>query len=102
VPDSSSGKFTADIMIMLTDGSVLINNGYITALGNANQWLRLTPSHHGRYETGSWSSQLDMKFARQWFTSVFYAMDASSASVVRIRRPDQIRRLGRTAVRCGR
>lgn len=69
VPDSSTGPFTADVMLLLTDGSVLVHNGYTTALGNANQWLRLTPEHSGRYETGSWSPQLDMKFARQWFAS---------------------------------
>ena len=69
VPDSSTGQFTADVMILLTDGSVLVHNGYTSALASANQWLRLTPDHHGRYETGSWSSQLDMKYARQWFAS---------------------------------
>jgi hypothetical protein len=69
VPNSSTGTFTADIMLLLTDGSVLVHNGYTTALANASQWLRLTPDHSGKYETGSWSSELDMNFARQWFAS---------------------------------
>ncbi|HXY57369.1 MAG TPA: kelch repeat-containing protein [Methylocystis sp.] len=69
VPDSSTGTFTADVMILLTDGSLLVHNGYTSALDNASQWLRLTPDHNGKYETGSWSSQLDMNFARQWFAS---------------------------------
>jgi hypothetical protein len=69
VPDTSSGTFTADIMILLTDGSVLVHNGFVTALANANQWLRLTPDQQGKYESGSWSSALTMKFARQWFAS---------------------------------
>ncbi|HET7881671.1 MAG TPA: kelch repeat-containing protein [Acetobacteraceae bacterium] len=69
VPDSSTGTFTADIMLLLTDGSVLVHNGFTSALANASQWRRLTPDSAGRYETGSWSPQLDMKFARQWFAS---------------------------------
>ena len=69
VPDSSTGTFTADIMLLLTDGSVLVHNGFTSALANASQWLRLTPDNAGKYETGTWSPQLDMKFARQWFAS---------------------------------
>ncbi len=69
VPNSSTGTFNADIMLLLTDGSVLVHNGYVTSLGYANQWLRLTPDSAGKYETGSWSSELNMKFARQWFAS---------------------------------
>jgi hypothetical protein len=69
VPNTSTGTFFADIMILLTDGSALIHNGYVAALGNANQWLRLTPDDHGNYDTGTWSSQIEMKYARQWFGS---------------------------------
>ena len=73
VPNTSSGSaFTADIMLLLTDGSVLIHNGYApptTPIDNANTWLRLTPDAHGHYETGSWSGDLDMKYGRQWFAS---------------------------------
>jgi hypothetical protein len=69
VPNSSTGAFTADIMLLLTDGSVLVHNGYTGPLSNANQWLRLTPDNNGKYETGSWSGELDMQYARQWFAS---------------------------------
>ncbi len=71
VPNTSTGTFYADIMILLTDGSVLVHNGYTVTggLGLANQWLRLTPDQAGKYETGTWSSELNMKFARQWFAS---------------------------------
>jgi len=37
IPDRSTGTFNADIMILLTDGSVLVHNGFTTAIGNANQ-----------------------------------------------------------------
>ncbi len=69
VPDSSTGAFTADVMLLLTDGSVLAHNGFTTALGNASQWLRLTPDQQGRYESGSWSGEFNMNNARQWFAS---------------------------------
>jgi hypothetical protein len=69
-PNTSTGTFAADIMLLLTDGSVLVHNGYVIGhLGNANQWLRLTPSPTGKYEAGSWSSEINMQFARQWFAS---------------------------------
>jgi galactose oxidase-like protein len=68
-PDTSSGLFNADIMLLLTDGSVLVHNGYTSVLANANQWLRLTPDQNGRYETGTWSGELNMQYARQWFAS---------------------------------
>lgn len=69
VPDTSTGAVTADIMLLLTDGSVLVHNGYTSSIGNASQWLRLTPDASGAYETGTWSGQLDMEYARQWFAS---------------------------------
>jgi hypothetical protein len=68
-PNTSTGTFFGDIMILLTDGSVLVHNGYVNALVNAKQWLRLTPDQNGEYETGTWSSEINMKFARQWFAS---------------------------------
>src|ERR1700728_3710000 len=70
IPNTSTGAFSADLMILLTDGSVLCHNGYASlGLGPANQWLRLTPDQNGKYETGSWSAEIDMQFARQWFGS---------------------------------
>ncbi len=69
IPNSSTGTFNADIMILLTDGSVLVHNGFVSSLSVANQWLRLTPDQNGNYDTGSWSGELDMAFARQWFAS---------------------------------
>jgi hypothetical protein len=69
VPNTSSGAFAADLMILLTDGSLLIHNGFVLSVDTANQWLRLTPDQHGKYETGTWSAEIDMKTARQWFAS---------------------------------
>jgi hypothetical protein len=58
-------------MILLTDGSLLVHNGYLQGapIANASQWLRLTPDQNGAYESGSWSSEISMQFGRQWFAS---------------------------------
>jgi hypothetical protein len=69
IPNTSSGTFAADLMILLTDGSLLIHNGFVISVDTASQWLRLTPDQHGKYETGTWSAEIDMKTARQWFAS---------------------------------
>jgi hypothetical protein len=70
-PNTSTGSFSADIMILLTDGSVMIHNGYTSGanLENAKQWLRLSPDDHGDYENPSWSAEIDMINARQFFAS---------------------------------
>ena len=68
-PDTSSGTFNADLMVLLTDGSVLVHNADTGVVANANQWLRLTPDQNGRYETGTWLGELNMQYARQWFAS---------------------------------
>src|SRR5581483_7572423 len=39
-PDTSTGTFTADVMILLTDGSLLVHNGFVSDVANASQWLR--------------------------------------------------------------
>lgn len=68
-PNTSTGEFNTDLMILLTDGSVLMHNGFVTTVDTANQWLRLTPNKFGKYEMGTWSAEIDMKTARQWFAS---------------------------------
>jgi len=39
VPNTSKGTFNVDVMILLTDGSVLTHNGFVTNVDYANQWL---------------------------------------------------------------
>jgi hypothetical protein len=69
VGGSSTETFTADVMILLTDGSVLVHNGFVTSVATANEWRRLSPDSAGNYETGGWTADLDMEFGRQWFAS---------------------------------
>lgn len=75
-PNTTSGAFNADIMILLTDGSVLIHNADVSAslLSRAKEWLRLTPDltqsdPTKRYANGAWSGTIGMANARQFFAS---------------------------------
>ena len=61
--------FRPDLIVLLTDGSLLIHNGFVTTVDEARHWARLTPDAQGRYETGTWTGPFDMGFARQWFAS---------------------------------
>ena len=71
VPNTSSGAFNADIMILLTDGSILVHNADTTGLNleNAKQWLRMSPDNTGDYSAPNWSAEIDMVNARQFFGS---------------------------------
>ena len=66
-PPASAGSFTPELMLLLTDGSVLIHDAG-DGKGTKN-WIRLTPDSRGSYPTGSWSSLLPMANARQFFSS---------------------------------
>jgi len=50
-------------MLLLTDGTVLAQNGSGTA------WCRLTPDIHGSYINGTWSSLAPMSYSRLYFSS---------------------------------
>ena len=63
LPTVGSGPFSSDTMILLTDGSLLVHNA------DGKEWLRLTPDSSGKYETGSWSSEIDMINTREYFAS---------------------------------
>jgi hypothetical protein len=62
----------ADLMLLLTDGSVLAHDGLRQdnagnyASGGKN-WYRLTPDSNGNYSSGTWSAGLPMANARQYF-----------------------------------
>ncbi len=55
--------FNPDTMLLLTDGSVLVHNV------KGKEWFRLTPDSQGKYESGSWSSAINMANTRQFFAS---------------------------------
>ena len=65
----TSGAFSADTMLLLTDGTVLVHNAYQA------EWLRFTPDPKNGYAGGSWTlpdgsnSESDMTNTRQFFSS---------------------------------
>lgn len=62
---------SADTMLLLTDGSVLVHNADGTSgVGTGgNDWYRLTPDDTGSYRNGSWSRALRMATERQFFAT---------------------------------
>jgi hypothetical protein len=68
--------FLADIMLLLTDGSVLIHMAGqdsfpVSSVWGAKEWRRWTPdlSKLDPYANGAWSAALEMKNGRQYFSS---------------------------------
>src|SRR5262249_3629459 len=62
---------SADPMLLLTDGSVLVHNadGTSGAGTGGNDWYRLTPDASGKYRSGTWSAALRMTTERQFFAT---------------------------------
>jgi hypothetical protein len=62
---------SADTMLLLTDGSVLVHNatGPAGPGTGGKDWRRLTPDAKGRYVNGTWSAAFNMSTARQFFAS---------------------------------
>jgi len=72
--DKFSGPFQPDIMILLTDGSVLVHNtGALDEndVSPAREWRRLTPdlTLPDPYGQGKWSDTILMVNVRQYFAS---------------------------------
>jgi hypothetical protein len=72
-PNVASGGFSAETMLLLTDGTLLIHNGGGT--NGQKEWLRYTPDPVKGYAGGSWtfpdgsSTESDMVNTRQYFAS---------------------------------
>lgn len=65
---------SADTMLLLTDGSVLVHDAndapHPTGTGTRRRdWYRLTPDEAGRYRTGRWSGPLPMATGRLYFAT---------------------------------
>jgi hypothetical protein len=95
IPNTSTGQFNADIMLLLTDGSVLVHNGYVTTVDIAKQWLRLSPDSAGHYDTGEWSGELNMKFGDSGLHQVYSMTVAFLLSVAKTAATRSILRMHR-------
>jgi Kelch motif len=64
-------SFNGGTMLLLTDGTVLLNEcsgGYGT-----ERWWKLTPDVHGSYVNGSWTQAASSHFGRKYFASAVLA-----------------------------
>lgn len=69
-PSVTSGSFNAGTMLLLTDGTVLVNNsGGSNNNGGGSEWLKLTPDPANGYSGGSWGSESDMANTRLFCAS---------------------------------
>jgi hypothetical protein len=56
-------------MMLLTDGTVMVQDNSFTSNTPYNQWFRLTPDSTGSYVNGTWSSLASMSTQRLYFAS---------------------------------
>jgi hypothetical protein len=56
-------------MMLLSDGTVMAQNGDLNTPANRNQWYRLSPSSTGSYANGSWSNLASMSLPRLYYGS---------------------------------
>ena len=69
-PSVKSGSFNAGTMLLLTDGTVLVNNsGGNNSNSGGSEWLRLTPDPVNGYSGGSWGQESDMANTRLFCAS---------------------------------
>ncbi|MFO1042396.1 MAG: hypothetical protein U0941_11460 [Planctomycetaceae bacterium] len=62
---TTSPEFYNGTMILLTDGSVMVQSNL-----NYQRWSKLTPDSNGSYVNGTWTSLAPMSRARRNFTSI--------------------------------
>ncbi|MGD0870714.1 MAG: hypothetical protein ABSB88_14250 [Bryobacteraceae bacterium] len=69
-PKVKSGAFNAGTMLLLTDGTVLVNNsGGSNTNNGGSEWLRFTPDPVNGYVGGSWGFESDMTNTRLFCAS---------------------------------
>jgi hypothetical protein len=69
-PSVKSGSFNAGTMLLLTDGTVLVNNsGGNNNNSGGSEWLRFTPDPVNGYSGGSWGQESDMANTRLFCAS---------------------------------
>ncbi len=61
-PLAQSAPGTVDLMLLLSDGTVMAADG-------GNSWFRLTPDLHGSYINGTWSTLASMNDSRLYYSS---------------------------------
>jgi hypothetical protein len=58
-----------ELMLLLTDGTVMAASGYRTNNQYGSAWYRLVPDSHGSYVNGTWTNMASMNYTRLWYSS---------------------------------
>jgi len=58
-----------DLLLLLSDGTVMAASGEPGAGGIGNAWYRLTPDPNGSYVNGTWSTLAPMNYERLYYSS---------------------------------
>ena len=69
VPLTNTAPDNIDLLLLLTDGTVLAASGEPGAGGVGNAWYRLTPDANGSYPNGTWSTLAPMNYDRLYYSS---------------------------------
>ncbi|HVM51495.1 MAG TPA: kelch repeat-containing protein [Candidatus Acidoferrum sp.] len=69
VPLVNQAPDDIDLLLLLSDGTVMAASGEPGAGGIGNAWYRLTPDSNGSYVNGTWSTLAPMSYTRLYYSS---------------------------------
>jgi hypothetical protein len=69
VPLTNTAPDNIDMLLLLSDGTVMAGSGEPGAGGIGNAWYRLTPDANGSYLNGTWSTRAPMNYDRLYYSS---------------------------------
>jgi hypothetical protein len=69
VPLTNRAPDNIDLLLLLSDGTVMAASGEPGAGGTGNAWYKLTPDADGSYLNGTWSTLAPMNYDRLYYAS---------------------------------
>jgi hypothetical protein len=69
VPLTNRAPDNIDLLLLLSDGTIMAASGEPGAGGVGDAWYKLTPDTNGSYLNGSWSTLAPMNFERLYYSS---------------------------------
>jgi len=69
VPLTNRAPDNIDLLLLLSDGTVMAASGEPGAGGTGNAWYKLTPDADGSYLNGTWSTLAPMNYDRLYYSS---------------------------------
>jgi len=66
---STTAPDNVELMLLLSDGTVMAANAYTSGGSYGNAWYTLTPDSTGHYVNGTWTSRTSAAYTRLWCSS---------------------------------